>query len=195
MAQATNGNWVVLTDDEIAQATSPKGLAEVISFVPVKDIDNYLTEGLYQVRPKREKGKANPAIERAFAMLLGGMRVRKVGALIKVAMRGPARYAILTTEGDLRLVLSADAVRQPLALDSPAVGKPEVAMATALIDAIGIDSPVVTDDTAPVVQAFVDAKAGGKATPAKAIPVAATDDLMAAFEASIEAAKAAKAAA
>ena len=73
-------------------------------------------------------------------MLLGGMRVRKVGALIKVAMRGPARYAILTTEGDLRLVLSADAVRQPLALDSPAVGKPEVAMATALIDAIGIDS-------------------------------------------------------
>ena len=39
-------------------------------------------------------------------------------------------------------------------------------MATALIDAIGIDAPVVTDDTAPVVQAYVDAKAGG--APAKA---------------------------
>ena len=193
MAQATNGAFVALTDDEIAAATSPKGLAEVISFVPVKDIANYLTEGLYQVRPKREKGKVNQAIESAFSMLLAGMKARKVGALIKVAMRGPARYAILTSEGDLLLILPADGVRQSLDLDLPAVSKAQVAMAASLIDAIGVGAPIVTDDTAPVVQAFVDAKAKGVPAP-KAVPVAPIDNLMAAFEASIEAAKANKAA-
>jgi non-homologous end joining protein Ku len=193
MAQATNGVFVPLSDDEVAAATSPKGLAEVISFVPIKDFDNYLTEGLYQVRPKREKGKANQAIEQAFAMLLAGMKARKVGALIKVAMRGPARYAILTTDGDLLLVLPADGVREPLPIHLGNLSKAEVAMATALIDAIGIGAPVVTDDTAPVLQAFVDAKAAGMPAPA-AIPVAPIDNLMAAFEASIEAAKKNKAA-
>lgn len=192
MAEATNGARVEITDDEVAAATSPKGLAEVISFVPVKEFGQYLTEGLYQVRPKREKGKANPAVEQAFGMLLAGMRVRKVGALIKVAMRGPARYAILTTEGDLLLVLPADGVRQSLPLDMPAaVSKAHVAMATSLIDAIGIGAPVVTDDTAPVLQAFVDAKAAGLPAPA-AVPVAPIDNLMAAFEASIEEAKSRK---
>ena len=34
MAQADNGAWVILTDDEIAACTSPRGLAEVVSFVP-----------------------------------------------------------------------------------------------------------------------------------------------------------------
>lgn len=191
MAQATNGAWVILTDDEVAAATSPKGLAEVVTFVPVKEFGSYLTEGLYQVRPKREKGKVNQAIEQAFAMLLAGMKARKVGALIKVAMRGPARLAILTDTGDLLLVKTADAVRQSLALDVPAVSKAQVAMATSLIDAIGIGAPVLVDDTAPVLQAFVDAKAGGAPTP-KAVPVAPIDNLMAAFEASIEAAKANK---
>lgn len=193
MAQATSGAFVPLTDDEVAAATSPKGLAEVISFVKATDFGQYLTEGLYQVRPKREKGKVNQAVEQAFAMLLAGMKARKVGALIKVAMRGPARYAILTHEGDLLLILPADGVRESLPLDLPTVDKAQTAMATALIDAIGIGAPVVTDDTAPVLQAFVDAKAQG-IPGTKPVPVAPINDLMAAFEASIEAAKANKAA-
>ena len=107
-------------------------------------------------------------------------------------MRGPARYALLTTEGDLRLVLTADAVRQPVALPLVSVAKTEVALATSLIDAIGVDTPVVTDDTAPVVKAYVNSKASG--APTKSVPTApaATDNLLAAFEASIEAAKASK---
>ena len=165
MAEATSGAWVALTDDEIAACTSERGVAEIVSFVATKDFDNYLTEGLYQVRPKVEKGKANPSATKALSLLFAGMKARKVGALVKLAMRGPARYAILTTDGDLRMILTVDAVRQPLALVDFKFSKPEVEMATSLIDAIGVDAPAVTDDTAPVVQSYVDAKAGG--APAK----------------------------
>ena len=194
MAEATNGNWVVLTDDEIAACTSERGVAEIVTFVATKDFDSYLTEGLYQVRPKSEKGKPNPSATKALALLFAGMKARKVGALVKLAMRGPARYAILTTDGDLRMILTADAVRQPLPLADTKFTKPEVEMATNLIDAIGVDAPAVTDDTAPVVQAYVDGKAGGAPTKAAAAAPAATDDLMAALQASIDAAKAGKAA-
>lgn len=191
MAEATNGTWVALDDDEIAACTSPKGIAEIMTFVPVKEFGAYLTENLYQVRPKSEKGKENGAAVKALSLLFAGMRARKVGALVKVAMRGPARYAILTSEGDLLMILPADAVRQAMPLTEVKFTKPEIEMATALIDAIGIDTPTLTDDTAPVVQSYVDAKAGG-APKAVAIPPAATDNLMAALEASIAAAKAGK---
>lgn len=191
MAQATNGTWVALDDDEIAACTSPKGVAEIVSFIPEADIDQYLTEGLYQVRPKSEKGKQNQSGAKALGLLLAGMRVRKVAILVKLAMRGPARYAILTQDADLRMILTADAVRQPLPIHLGVHTPAEIDMATALIDAIGIDAPAVLDDTAPVVQAYVDSKAGGAPKPAP-IAVAATDDLMAALEASIKAAQAAK---
>ena len=118
MAEASNGRWVVLTDEEIADATTvAKGVAEVVSFVPVKDFDRYLTTGLYQARPKSEKGKVNPASARAFALLLAGMKARKVGALVKVALRGPARYALLDTEGNLFLIHNSDGVREARPLD------------------------------------------------------------------------------
>lgn len=195
MAEATNGTWVVLTDDEIAACTSERGVAEIVSFVSTKDFDNYFTEALYQVRPKSEKGKANPSATKALSLLFAGMKARKVGALVKLAMRGPARYAILTTDGDLRMVLTADAVRQPRVLDGSDLkfAKAEVEMATTFIDAIGIEAPAVTDDTAPVVQAYVDSKAGGAPTKATQAAPAASDNLMAALQASIDAAKAAKA--
>ena len=60
MAQATNGAWVELTDDEIATCTSPKGLGEIVAFVPTKDVGQYVGENLVQVRPKVTKGKAGP---------------------------------------------------------------------------------------------------------------------------------------
>jgi non-homologous end joining protein Ku len=192
MAQASNGTWVELTDDEIAACTAPKGVAEVVSFVPVKEFGSYLTEKLYQVRPKVEKGKPNRAAVQALALLFAGMKARKVGALVQLAMRGPARYAILTSEGDLMMILTADAIRKPIPLDDDfKFTKPEVEMATNLIDAIGVDAPIITDDTAPVVQEYVDAKAGGAPT-AKVTPPAAIDNLMEAFQASIDAAKAGK---
>ena len=188
-AQATSGAWVVLTDDEIAEATSiVRGQGSIECFVPVKNVGRYLAEGQAQVRPKVEKGKLNPAAEKAFALLLKAMKARKVVALVKVALRGPARYALLNSEGVLTLVLTADAVREHRPLQSVVVTDAEVALAGSLIDAVGVDTPLLLDTNAPLVQAFVDAKGAGLPAPAKAeAPVMI--DVMAALSASIDAAK------
>ena len=65
----------------------------------------------------------------------------------------------------------------------------ELGLAAMLIDAVGIDTPILRDDTAPVVQAFVDAKAGGAAAPVKQVAPAIPSDIMATLEASIAASK------
>jgi DNA end-binding protein Ku len=191
-AQATNGAWVALSDDEIADATSlVRGQGIIESFIPVKNLARYLSEGQAQVRPKVEKGKLNPAAEKAFALLLKAMKTRKVVALVKVALRGPARYALLNSDGVMTLVLTADAVREHRPMNAVTVTDAEVAMAGALIDAVGVDTPVLLDTNAPLVQAYVDGKAQGLPAPeAKAQPVMV--DVMAALEASIDAAKAGK---
>jgi len=193
MAQADSGAWVELSDDEIAACTSPRGLAEVVAFVPNKEVGKYLTEGVKQVRPKREKGKANPAAEKAFALLLTTMRKSKLHALVKVAMRGPARYALLDAEGSLFLVYTADAVRESV---GPAgdykFSDSELNMARMLIETVGIDAPTLTDDTAPAVQKFVNGKAKGVTPPLPFEQPTVGDDLMAQLQASIDAAKAGK---
>ena len=181
MAQADSGAWVALTDDEIAASTSPKGLAEVVSFVKVKDAGQYLMETVKQVRPQRVKGKVNPAAERAFAMLNAAMKQRKVMALVKVAMRGPARFALLDHNGNLFLVYTADAVRYPMDLvvvPSPAITEAELNVANMLIDAVGIDAPTLVDTTAPVVKAYVNDKAAGVPVPERPVAEANPVDLM-----------------
>lgn len=192
-AQADNGEWVLLTDDEIAQCTSPRGLAELVSFVPVKDVGQYLAEGQAQVRPKTEKGKVNAAADRAFALLTTAMKANKVVALVKVAMRGPARYALLDERGTFTLIYTADAIRESVPVNTDhKFSKDELTLAAALIDAVGVDTPVLTDDTAPVVQEFVNAKSSGKPAPVMEAPPVQID-LMAALQASVAATKAAKA--
>ena len=188
MAQASNGAWVELTDDEIVLCTSP-GLGEVVAFVPVKDLGQYLAENLVQVRPKVTKGKVDPTAARAFALLCAAMAKRKVVALVKVALRGPARFALLDSAGNLTLVRTADAVRESLPIEEGKFSAKEMALATMLIDSVGVDTPILRDDTAPVVQAFVDSKAAGIPAPVKATAPAIPQDIMATIEASIEASK------
>lgn len=192
MAEASNGAWVTLTDDEIADCTCPKGVGDIVTFIPVKDVGNYAAQDVAQVRPKAVKGKADKAGEKAFALLLAVLRKKKVVALVRVALRGPARYALLAHDGSFTYVRTADQVREARPLNDEFKFSPqELALAEALLDAVGIDTPVLTDDTAPAVRAFVDSKAKGVAAPAKpAVPV--ITDIMADLEASIAAAKAAK---
>jgi len=193
-AQATNGEWVTLTDEEIADATSAsRGQGTIEAFIPVKNVGKYLTEGQSQIRPRREKGKSNPAAEKAFALLLTAMRKKKVVALVKVALRGPARYALLDSEGTFSLILTADAVREARPMDPISLSPAELNMAEQLIDAVGVDTPVLTDTNAPLVQRFVDSKATGKA-PTVAATRQPTIDVMAGLQASLDAAKASKAA-
>lgn len=192
-AQASNGEWVTLTDDEIAEATSAvRGQGTIECFVAIKHLNRYLTEGQAQVRPKIEKGKVNPAAEKAFALLLAAMKSRKVVALVKVALRGPARYALLNSEGVLSLVLTADAIREHRPFNAVSLSAAELNMAGTLIDMVGVDVPLLLDTNTPLVQAFVDSKATGKVTEPVAAAAQPTVDVMAALSASIDAAKASR---
>lgn len=186
-AESTSGVWVDLSDDEIVDVTMPKGLAEVETFIFTKNLGQYVTEGLYQVRPKRVKGKSDPSGVKALTLLFDAMRRRKVVALVKVAMRGPARYAILDAEGNLRFVVTADAIRQPMDLPAAPVSKQESDLALALIDAVGVTTPTLVDTTALAVQAFVDQKAAGVVPEVTPEPTVTGPDLLAGLMASIEA--------
>ena len=190
MAQAQNGTWVPLSDDEIAACTTFRGLAEILCFVKNAKVSQYLTEDVKQVRPKREKGKVNPAAEKAFALLLAGMAAKKVHALIKVAMRGPARYALLDSKGNLSLIYSADQIRNMVDLPTVEATPQELELAGKLIDMIGTDAPVLTDTTAPNVRTYVDNKAAGYITAAVEAPAPSNIDLVQQMLASIEAKKA-----
>jgi len=193
-AESTSGVWVDLDDDEIAEATQPRGLAVIETFIQTRNLGQYLTEGLYQVRPRRVKGKSDPSGVKALTLLLSAMKSRKVAALVKVAMRGPARYAILDFQGDLRFVVTADAIRQPIDLPTADVSQQEADLALALIETVGITAPVLVDTTALAIQAYVDQKAAGVLPEAPAEPQP-TSNLLADMLASIEANKAGKGAA
>lgn len=193
----TSGTWVILTDDEIAECTMPKGVAEVVTFVPLAKLHQaYLTTGVAQVRAKTSgmKGAQADHAKRAFGLFLAGLRERKVAALVKVALRGPAKFAAITPDGDLLWLQPADGIRQPAPMDPVKFSKEETALMGSLIDTLGIGTPELTDDTAAKVLAFVTAKAAaGGVAPVTDTPAPAQhDDLFAALSASIDAAKASK---
>ncbi len=192
MAQATNGAWVLLDDDEIAACALPKGVAEVVSFVPRHSLGDYLPEDVAQVRPPRTKGKANPATVAAFSLFLEGLLSKDVCALIKLSLRGPARYGLLTPNGDLVYVKTADQIRKSVELDKVPVDPKMVDLMGSLIEAVGIGAPAIVNDTAAAVQQYVDAKAGGAPAPSLPSMPNPSDDLMASLMASVEAAKAAR---
>lgn len=189
MAATSTGEFVELTDEEIEAATMPKGVAEVVSFVPVSKLHNaYVTEKVDQVRAKTSGLKAAQAqaAERAFGLFLAGLKARKVVALIKVALRGPARYAAITADGDMLLLFPSDAIRQPKPLAACKATAQELSLMGQLIDSYPQGTPVINDETAAAVQAFVDSKATGKAqTLAAPNMIGADDDLFGALTASI----------
>ena len=196
MVPSSDGVLVELTDQELAELTAPNARCEVVSFIPVDAVGSvYLTEAHYQVRPQRSKTKGSVDVvsQQAFALLFTSMARRKVAALVRIAMRGPAKYAAIMPDGSMHTLHYAEGVRDTLPLPDVALPAGAEAMADQLIDLVGIDLPSLDDTTGAAVQAFVDAKAGGT-TPTPTAPEAApVNDVMGALMASIDAAKATKA--
>ena len=192
MAQADSGAWVALTDDEIAACTSPRGLAEIVSFVKAK-VAQYLIEDVKQVRPKREKGKANPAAEHAFACSRRCCR----SARCRPWSRSPCVDRPATPCWTTRATCSWSTRPMPCVAPSTSstasTHEAELNVANMLIDAVGIDAPVLLDTTAPVVKAYVNDKAKGIAPAPVAAAPAIPVDVMSQLLASIDAANAAKA--
>lgn len=188
MAEASSGVFVELSDDEIASCTGNRNVAEVVTFIRNDDIFRYMPTRLMQARPHRTKGIPDPAAAKAFSLLISAMASTSVSALVKVAMRGPAQYAILTATGDLLFVCYSDGVRKPLPMGLVAVTGDEQAAAQNLIDAIGIgQAPHVPNVTAQAIGQYVDSKVAGGAIPS-ALPRPPTTqvDLMAQLTKSIE---------
>jgi non-homologous end joining protein Ku len=200
MAQANDGKWVVVTDAELADVYGNTGEAQVVSFVPIADAGRYVTDGIVQVRASKDKrAAAQAANEQAFSLLLSGMRNRQVHALVRFVMRGGPRYGLLTADGDMFTIIPAEAVRAARLLPIVEHDATQLDMMSQFIDAIGVTSELVNDDTPTKVQAFIDSKAakcgvdvGGTPVVAHGVPSAASADVMAALEASINAAKAAR---
>jgi DNA end-binding protein Ku len=198
MAQATTGEWVVVADAELAEVYGNTGEAHIVSFVPVADTGRYVTDGILQVRAQKDKRvAAQAANEQAFSLLLTGMRNRQVHALVRFVMRGGPRYGLLTADGDMLTIIPAEAVRAARLLPLAEHDATQLDMMSQFIDAIGVTSELVNDDTPTKVQAFIDSKAAECGVTVDGAPVVAqrggnATDVMAALEASINAAKAAR---
>lgn len=201
MAEAVTGpaagSWVVVDDNELAGVYGDPGAAEVVSFVPIAEAGRYTLDGIMQVRAKADKRtSAQAASEAAFSLLLVGMRERGVHALVRIVLRGGPRYGLLTADGDVLTIIPAEAVRQARPLPFVEHDAAAVKMMGQFIDAIGVTSQPVNDDTPNRVQAFIDTKAaecGVKVgeSPTQTIVQGAPSsvDVMAQIEASITKAK------
>jgi len=185
-ALASNGTWVALTDAEIAQATGNRERCEVITFIPMSAIGTqYAAEGIDYVRPKRYKGRS--LCDEPFALLMAAMAQTGTAALLRLALRGPARFAALTSEGTLIYLAPVQALREAPPLPSVAADSKVLAVAVTFIETTGITTPTLSNDNPAKVQDFIDAKAAGKAPSAleKAAPVNNGADIMESLMASI----------
>jgi non-homologous end joining protein Ku len=194
MAEASNGAWVEVSDDEISQVVGVRNVAEILAFVPrTEAFERYVPDGLHQLRPKKNKGAVDPASATAFALFLHALEERKVVALVRLATRGPARYGLVLATGDFLYVHATDEVRKSVPLALPAVDPRMVPQALNLIDAIGIAVPSLPDETAKGVRDLIEAKAAGKPAVVKPIPVSTEEgNIMDTLLASIDAAKVTK---
>ena len=190
------GQWVTLSNEEIANCTMPKGVAEILAFVPLDKLHKaYLTTGLAQVRAKTSGMKAaqSSVANKSFALFLAGMKQRKVAALIKVSMRGPARFAAITPDGDMLYLQPSDGIRQAKAMDMGMVNPTELDLVGQLIDTIGKGTPELVDDTAAKVREYVAVRAQGMEIGYPVSEPSVDIDLFASLSASISAAKTGKA--
>lgn len=160
MAEAGPDHWIVLTDEEIELATGgvEKGLTDIVAFVPLSAIGNeYVVTDVNQVRPNaKSPGSAKP-----FVLLCEAMRERKVAALVKVALRSVAKYAVITPDGQFLQLAYNDQVRPAREMPTADLSDAERALADTLIDTVGVDTPVLVNETAIKVQEYVMAKAAG----------------------------------
>lgn len=160
-----------LTDEEMQAVTGgpQSGLCEITTFIPLEAIGTtYVVTAFNQVRPARiTRGRQhfdNPAAAKAFVLLCAAMAESKVAGLLKLALRGPARYAALTPDGHLLTLAFADEVRSDLALPEVELSAGEQAMAKQLVGILGVDTPVLSDDAGVKLHEYVAAKAAGGET-------------------------------
>jgi DNA end-binding protein Ku len=191
--EVAEGEWVEVTDDEIKAADQPTRKAiELEEFVPRADIDPVYYDRPYNLAPQ-------DGAERGYVLLAEAMQKAERVGIGRVVLRTKEQLVALRAAGGLirmHTLHAADEVVDPAELDIPTPmkrpAKREVEMAKALVDQLAADfKPGRYKDTyRDRVLALIEAKAKGEAPKLEAPPPPEpTDDLLAALEASMKAAK------
>jgi DNA end-binding protein Ku len=189
-----SGETVVLTDDDFKDLPLATNKAiDVLTFVPLEEVDPIYFEKSYYLEP--EKTGAKP-----YVLLREALEESGKVAIVKVALRSRESLATLRVRDGvfvLETMLWPDEVRTPdfAFLDDDIDVRPqELAMAGSLIETLAgeFDPSQYSDSYREALQAVIDAKVEGREVvqPEEAQPSTGTVvDLMAALRASVEAAK------
>jgi DNA end-binding protein Ku len=191
--EVTEGEYVVLSDDEIKAADRPKRKAvELEEFVPADQIDPVFYGKPYHLAPQE-------GAEEAYALLAKALEKSDRVGIGRVSLRQREQLvSVRTVDGVLRMQIMrfADELVDGKELKVPdpkkAPGKKEVEMAGMLVETLAssFDPEQYTDEYRERVLAVVKAKEQGKEpTMPKAKDDDSSDDLMAALEASLKASK------
>jgi DNA end-binding protein Ku len=198
--QLDSGETVVLTDEDFADLPLPTArVVDVLQFVPVEQIDPIFFAKSYYLEP--EKTAVKP-----YVLLRDALDSSGQAGLVKVAIRNREQLATLRVRDGvivMETMIWPDEVREPAFgfLDSDIDVRPqERQMAESLVASMSgdFDPSEYTDDYRAALQEVIDAKIEGREVveAEQAQPSAGNVvDLMSALKASVEAAKAGRAAA
>jgi len=193
------GEMVVLTDEDFADLPLASTRAiDVHQFVPAEQVDPILYNRAYYLEPEEVAAKPYVLLRDA---LVASNRV----AIVKVALRQKEQLATLRVRDGvlvLNTMLWPDEVREAdfgFLHEDITVRRQELEMATSLIESMSGDfhAEEYTDEYRAALQRVIDAKVSGQevvAPPEVEEAPSAAIDLMAALRASVERARAARAA-
>ena len=190
-----DGEMVVITDAEMAELPlSSQRTIDVLEFVPLESIDPIQYDRTYYLEPQKNAVKP-------YIVLRDALHKSSQVAVAKVAVRQRESMAVLRVHADVLVMttmLWPDEVREPdfpfLRDDPPQIRPQELTMAGSLIDSLAepvFEPEKYHDYYREALEEMIEAKVAGDETTKPAAVTAKADvvDLMAALQASVDAAK------
>ena len=190
-----DGEMVVITDAEMAELPLPtQRTIDVLEFVPLESIDPIQYDRTYYLEPQKNAVKP-------YVVLRDALHKSSQVAIAKVAVRQRESMAVLRVHADVLVmttILWPDEVREPdfpfLRDDPPQIRPQELTMAGSLIDSLAepvFEPEKYRDHYREALEQMIEAKVAGEETTKPAAVTAKADvvDLMAALQASVDAAK------
>ncbi|MCR6489284.1 Ku protein [Amycolatopsis sp. OK19-0408] len=190
-----DGEMVVITDTEMADLPLPtQRTIDVLEFVPLESIDPIQYDRTYYLEPQKNAVKP-------YLVLRDALHKSSQVAIAKVAVRQRESMAVLRVHADVLVMttmLWPDEVREPdfpfLRDDPPQIRPQELTMAGSLIDSLAepvFEPEKYKDHYREALEEMIEAKVAGDETTKPAAVTAKADvvDLMAALQASVDAAK------
>ena len=191
--EISEGEYVVLSDDEIKAADQQKRKAiELEEFVPAEDIDPVFYDKPYHLAPQ-------DGAEKPYALLVKALEKSDRVGIGRVSLRQREQLvSVRAVDGVLRMQVMrfADQLGEGKELNVPdpskKPSKKEIDMAGLLVETLAAEwePDKFKDEYRERVKALVEAKEKGREPKLpKSEEAASSDDLMAALEASLKAAK------